>query len=161
MKFMIWLNLLAVVLVSGYAQWLFYRGWRFHRDLSRTTAADEVLKIVMEQRHFYFIQSLGGLIALAAFLAIKALLLLFKLSEPTAFTTFAFGDFAGRFLIVKLGCLGVVLAVTSVACFYQWLKSKHYYDLLYALRDALGLEPEAKIASAPPLAPAIAQRQVL
>jgi len=158
---MIWLNLLAVVLVSGYAQWLCYRGWRFYRDLSRTSAAEEVLKIVMEQRHFYFTQGVGGLIALTAFLGIKCLLLLFKLSEPTAFTTFAVGDFASRFLVVKLGCLGIGLAVASAACFYQWIKSKHYFDVLYALRDVLGLHPESRIPSAPPLAPSLAQRQVL
>lgn len=158
---MIWLNLIAVLLVSGYAQWLFYRGWRFTRDLSRTTAAEEVLKIVMEQRDFYFTQGIAGLIGLVAFLAIKALLLLFKLSEPTAFTTFAFGDFANRFLIVKLGCLGAVLVLTSSACFYQWIKSKHYYDVLFALRDVLGLHPEHNIASAPPLTPALTERHVL
>jgi hypothetical protein len=161
MKFMIWLNLFAVVMICGYSKWLFYRGWRFYRDLSRTNAAEEVLKIVMEQRHFYFIQGIGGLIALASFLGIKSLLLLFKLSEPTAFTTFALGDFAGRFLIVKLGCLGVGLAASSVACFYQCIKSKHYFEVLYALRDVLGLHPETNIASAPPLAPSLAQRQVL
>ena len=161
MKFMIWLNLFAVLMVSGYAQWLFYRGWRFYRDLSRTAAAEEVLKIVMEQRGFYFRQSLGGVIGLAVFLAIKALLLLFKLSEPTAFTTFAFGDFASRFLMVKLGCVGTGLAVTSVACFYQCVKSKHYFDVLYALRDVLGLHPESKIPSAPLLAPSLSERQVL
>ncbi len=161
MKFMIWLNLFAVVLVSGYAQWLFYRGWRFYRDLSRTSAAEEVLKIVMEQRHFYFVQGVGGVIALATFLGIKCLLLLFKLSAPSAFTTFALGDFASRFLIVKLGCLGVGLSVASVACFYQCIKSKHYFDVLYALRDVLGLHPEDNIPSAPPLTPSLAARQII
>lgn len=158
---MIWLNLLAVVLISGYVQWLVFRSWRFYRDLSRTAAAEEVLKIVMEQRHFYFVQAVGGVIALAAFLALKALLLLFKLSEPSAFTTFAFGDFAGRFLIVKLGCLGAGLAATSIACLYLCIKSQHYFDVLYALRDVLGLHPESKIPSAPPLAPALTERHVL
>ncbi|MFZ0829011.1 MAG: hypothetical protein WAO02_16475 [Verrucomicrobiia bacterium] len=158
---MIWLNLLAVVLVSGYVQWLLYRGWRFYRDLSRANAAEEVLKIVMEQRHFYFIQGIGGLIALTSFLGLKALLLIFKLPEPTAFTTFAFGDFASRFLIVKLGCLGTGLAVTSVACFYQCIKSNHYFEVLYALRDVLGLHPESNIPSAPLLAPSLTERQVL
>jgi hypothetical protein len=136
---MIWINLTVVILVFGYAQWLFYQGRRFFRELSRTDAADEVLKKILEQYHFYFIQSIGSLIGLALFLGIKALLLLFKLPEPTAFTTFAFGDFASRFLIVKLGCLGFVLMVISLVCLYQHVKSKHYLDVLYALRDPLGL----------------------
>ena len=136
---MIWINLTVVVLVLGYAQWLFYRGWRFLRDLSHTDAAEEVLKKVLEQYHFYFIQSIGSLIGLALFLGVKSLLLLFKLPEPTAFTTFAFGDFASRFLIVKLGCLGFVLMVISLVCLYQHVKSKHYLDVLYALRNPLGL----------------------
>ena len=88
-------------------------------------------------------------------------MLLFKLSEPTIFTTFAFGDFASRFLIVKLGCLGVGSAATSVACFYQCIKSQHYFDVLYALRDVLGLHPEPKIPRAPPLAPALTERHVI
>jgi hypothetical protein len=75
----------------------------------------------------------------ALFLGIKALLLLFKLPEPTAFTAFTFGDFTSRFLIVKLGCLGVGLMVIFLGCLYQYMKSKHYLDVLYALRDPLGL----------------------
>jgi hypothetical protein len=161
MEFMIWINLIVVVLISGYAQWLFYRGWRFFRDLSRSNAADEVLKNVLDQRRFYFTQGISGLIALASFLGIKALLLLFKLPEPTAFTTFVFGDFASRFLIVKLGCLGIGLAVTSVACFYECIKGKHYFDVLYALRDQLELGPEFKISHEPPPAAPVAQRQMV
>ena len=136
---MIWINLTVVILVLGYAQWLFYRGRRFVRDLSHTVAAGEVLKNVQEQNRFYFIHGIGSLIGLDLFLGIKALLLLFKPAESTAFTTFAFGDFASRFLIVKLGCLGVVLMVIFLGCLYQYMKSKHYLDVLYALRDPLGL----------------------
>ena len=136
---MIWINLTVVVLVLGYAQWLFYRGRRFIHELSHTAAAGEVLKNVQEQHRFYFIHGIGSLIGLALFLGVKSLLLLFKLPEPTALTTFAFGDFASRFLIVKLGCLGFVLMVISLVCLYQHVKSKHYLDVLYALRDPLGL----------------------
>ena len=158
---MIWIKLVVVVLVSGYAQWLFYRGWRFYRDLSRTGGAEEVLKNVLDQRHFYFFQGIGSLIALALFLGVKTLLLLFKLAEPTAFTTFVFGDFTSRFLIVKLGCLGVGLTAIALACFYQCLKSKHYFDVLYALRDPLELGPEFKISrELPPAAPITEQRVV-
>src|SRR4029077_6158947 len=124
---MLWINLIVEVLISGYAQRLLYRGWRFFRDLSRSNAAEEVLKNVLDQRRFYLFQGIGGLSVLALFLGVKSLLWLFKLSEPTAFTTFVFGDFASRFIIVKLGCLGVGLAVTSLACLYQCLKSKHYF----------------------------------
>ena len=141
---MIWINLIVVILVLGYAQWLFYRGRRFIHDLSHAVAAGEVLKNVQEQRRFYFIH--GGRQPDRAWpcsLASKSLLLLFKLPEPTAFTTFAFGDFASRFLIVKLGCLGFVLMVIFLGCLYQYMKSKHYLDVIYALRNPLGLgEPE-------------------
>ena len=136
---MIWINLIAVILVLGYAQWLFYRGRRFIHELSHAAAAGEVLKNVQEQHRFYFIHGIGSLIGLALFLGVKSLLLLFKLPEPTAFTAFAFGDFASRFLIVKLGCLGVVLMVIFLGCLYQYMKSKHYLDVIYALRDPLGL----------------------
>jgi hypothetical protein len=158
---MIWINLLIAVLISGYAQWLFFRGWRYHRDLSRANNAEEVLQNVLAQRHFYLTHGIGSLGALVLFLGVKALLLLFKLAEPSAFTTFIFGDFANQFLIVKLGCLGTVLAVAAGACFYQYIKSKHYFDVLYALRDVLGLAPEHKIPSAPPLPATVAARQVL
>jgi hypothetical protein len=136
---MIWINLTVVILVLGYAQWLFYRGRRFIQDLSHTGAAGEVLKIVREQHRFYFIHGLGSLIGLALFLGIKALLLLFKLAEPTAFTIFTFGSFTSRFLFVKLGCLGVVLMAILLGCLYQYVKSKHYLDVIYALREPLGL----------------------
>jgi hypothetical protein len=158
---MIWLNLFMAVLISGYAQWLFYRGWRYYRELSRTVNAEEVLKNVLEQHRFYLIQGIGSLSALVLFLGVKALLLLFKLPDATAFTTFVFGDFTHRYLIVKLGCLGVVLVAASVTCFYQFIKSQHYLDVLYALRDVLGLAPGHKIPSAPPLPPAVAARQVI
>jgi uncharacterized membrane protein len=136
---MIWINLIAVILVLGYAQWLFYRGRRFIHELSHTAAAGEVLKNVQEQHRFYFIHGIGSLIGVALLLGVKSLLLFFKLPEPTAFTAFAFGDFASRFLIVKLGCLGVVLMVIFLGCLYQYMKSKHYLDVIYALRDPLGL----------------------
>jgi hypothetical protein len=157
---MIWINLFMAVLISGYAQWLCFRGWRYFRDLSRASNAEEVLQNVLAQRRFYLAHGIGSLGALVLFLAVKVLLLLFKLAEPTAFTAFIFGDFANRFLIVKLGCLGVVLVATSVACLYQCIKCKHYLDVLYALRDVLGLAPEHKIPSAPPLPATAASRQV-
>jgi hypothetical protein len=158
---MIWFNLCAAILVSGYAQWLFYRGWRHYRDLSRAVNAEDVLQNVMVQRRFYLVQGIGSLSALVLFLGIKVLLLLFKLPEATTFTIFVFGDFTSRFLIVKFGCLGVVLVAASVTCFYQFIKSQHYFDLLYALRDALGLAPAHNIPSAPALPHSIAPRQVL
>jgi len=158
---MSWLDLFAAVLISGYAQWLFYRGWRYFRELSRATNAEDVLQNVMEQRRFYLIQGISSLSGLVLFLGIKALLLLLKLPDATAFTAFVFGDFASRFLIVKLGCLGVVLLVAAVACFYQFIKSQHYIDVLYALREVLGLAPEHKIAKPPPLPEEITARQVI
>ena len=136
---MIWINLAAVILVLGYAQWLFFRGRRFIHDLSHAVAAGEVLQNVQEQHRFYFIHGIGSLIGLVLFLGIKALLLIFKLPEPTAFTIFAFGDFTSRFLMVKLGCLGVGPMAIVLGCLYQYLKSKHYLDVIYALRDPLGL----------------------
>jgi hypothetical protein len=158
---MIWINLFTAVLISGYAQWLFFRGWRYHRDLSHANNAEEVLHNVLAQRRFYLVHGIGSLSALVLFLGVKALLLLFKLAEPTAFTTFIFGDFVNPFLIVKLGCLGTVLVAASVVCLYQYIKSKHYFDVLYALRDVLGLAPEHKIPNAPPLPAAAAARQVV
>jgi len=157
---MIWLNLLIVVVLSGYAQWLVYRGWCFLRDLSQATAAEQILKTVLNQRHFYFLQAIGGLIALTLFLGVKSLLLLFTLPEPTAFTAFVFGNFAGRFLIVKLGCLGIGLLAIFLACFYQFIKSKHYFDVLYALRGPLQLGTEFKIARGHPAAP-VPQHQMV
>jgi hypothetical protein len=158
---MIWLNLFTAILISGYAQWLFYRGWRYTRDLSRAANAEEVLENVMEQRRFFLIQGTGSLVALVLFLGVKSLLLLFQTPEPSAFTTFVFGDFPHPYLIGKLGCLGVVLVAASISCFYLWLKSKHYIDVLYALREALGLAPTRNIPSAPALPHSVAPRQVV
>jgi hypothetical protein len=158
---MIWINLAAAILISSYAQWIFYRSRRFARDLSHAGDAGDVLKNVLDQRRFYSIQCIGGLAALALFLGVKTLLLIFKLPEPMAFTAFIFGNFAHRLLIIKFGCLGVGLTVIVATCFYQWLRSKHYFDVLYALRDPLQLGPDFHLSSHEPSAPPAAGRPVV
>jgi len=136
---MTWFNLFAVILVLGYTLWITYRGWRLFRNLLYATTISDVLKNILEQHHFYFIQGVGSFIALILFLGIKALVLLFAPSEATVFNTVVFGSFANRFLPGKLGCLGVTLMVISLVCFYQHVKSKHYLHVLYAFRNQLGL----------------------
>jgi hypothetical protein len=136
---MIWLSLSAVVLALGYALWIVYRGRRFFRNLLQASSPSDVLKGVLEQHHFYFTQGMGSLIALLVFLGIKTVALLFRSSEATVLNTVVFGSFTNRFLPGKLGCLGVVLLVISLGCFYQHLKSKHYLHVLYAFRNQLGL----------------------
>jgi hypothetical protein len=138
-----WIHLFAVILVLGYALWITYRGWRLFRNLLHATTIGDVLKNILEQHHFYFIQGVGSFIALILFLGIKALVLLFTPSEATVFNPFVFGSFANRFLPGKLGCLGVALMVISLVCFYQHVKSKHYLHVLYAFRNQLGLTEAA------------------
>jgi hypothetical protein len=137
---MSWINLLAVVVVLGYTGWVVYRGWRLFQNLLNATTISDVLKIILEQHRFYFIQGAGSAIALVAFLGLRALTLLFTSSEAAVFNPFIFGSFGSRFLLGKLGCLGVVLVVISLVCFYQYIKSKHYLHVLYAFRNQLGLE---------------------
>ena len=134
-----WITLSAVTLVLGYALWLTYRGWRLFRNLLHAATVSDVLKSILEQHHFYFIQGVGSFIALILFLGIKGLVLLIMPSEATVFNTVVFGSFANRFLPGKLGCLGVALMVISLVCFYQHVKSKHYLHVLYAFRNQLGL----------------------
>jgi hypothetical protein len=136
---MTWINIFAVILVLSYTLWITYHGWRLFRNLLHATTISDVLKNIMEQHHFYFIQGVGSFIALILFLGIKALVLLFTPSEATVFNTVVFGSFANRFLPGKLGCLGVTLMVISLFCFYQHIKSKHYLHVLYAFRNQLGL----------------------
>jgi hypothetical protein len=140
---MMWVNFFAISLVLGYALWVIYHGWRLFRNLLNATAIGEVLKIILEQHHFYFIQGVASLIALTVFLGIKALALLFTPTETTMFNPFIFGSFANQFLPGKLGCLGVVLMVISLVCFYQHVKSRHYLHVLYAFRNQLGLTEAA------------------
>lgn len=140
---MMWFNFFAVILVLSYALWLTYRGWRLFRNLLHATTISDVLKNILEQHHFYFIQGVGSFIALIIFLGVKALVLLFTSSEATAFNTFIYGSFANRFLPGKLGCLGVTLMAISLVCFYQHVKSKHYLHVLYAFRNQLGLTEAA------------------
>jgi hypothetical protein len=134
-----WFNLFSVIMVLGYALWITYRGWRLFRNLLHATTVSDVLKNILEQHHFYFIQGVGSFIALILFLGLKALVLLFTPLEATVFNTFVFGSFVNRFLPGKLGCLGVALLVISLVCFYQHVKSKHYLHVLYAFRNQLGL----------------------
>lgn len=148
---MIWFTLSLLLLVLGHVLWLVWRGGRLAGSLLQATSAAEVLKTILAQRRFYFIQCLGSLIALFLLLGVKAGMLFFQHTEPALVTTIIFGSFTSRFLIGKLGCLGVVLLVVSLTCLYHYIKSRHYFDVLYALRDQLGLGPEPKIPSVPPL----------
>jgi hypothetical protein len=139
---MTWINLFAAILVLGYTLWITYRGWRLFRNLLHASTISDVLKSILEQHHFYFIQGVGSCIALILFLGIKALVLLIKPAEATVFNPVVFGSFANRFLPGKLGCVGVALMVISLVCLYQHVKSKHYLHVLYAFRSQLGL-PES------------------
>ena len=136
---MTWINLFAVSLVLGYTLWITCRGWRLFRNLLHASTISDVLKSILEQHHFYFIQGMGSFIALILFLGIKTLILLIMPSEAAVFNPVIFGSFANRFLPGKLGCLGVALMVISLVCFYQHVKSKHYLHVLYAFRNQLGL----------------------
>jgi hypothetical protein len=136
---MMWFNFFAVSLVLGYALWVVYRGWRLFRNLLNATAVSEVLNIILEQHRFYFFHGVASLIALTVFLGIKVLVQLFTPTETTVFNPLIFGSFANQFLPGKLGCLGVVLLVISLVCFYQHLKNRHYLHVLYAFRNQLGL----------------------
>jgi hypothetical protein len=137
---MSWISFIAVVLILGYAGWVFYRGLRLFRNLLNATTISDVLRIILEQHHFYFLQAAGSAIALMVFLGLRALTLLFASSEAAVFNPFIFGSFATQFLLGKLGCLGVLLMVISLVSFYQYIKSKHYLHVLYAFRNQLGLE---------------------
>ena len=58
---MTWINLFAVILVLGYTLWITYRGWRLFRNLLHASTISDVLKSILEQHHFYFIQGVGSL----------------------------------------------------------------------------------------------------
>ena len=136
---MTWINLFAIALVLGYAVWMVCQAWQLFANLLRASTADEVLRNILARRRFYFAQGMGSLIALTLFLGIKALLLLFKCSTVNVFSLIVFGDFTNRLLPGKVGCLGILLMAMCLVCFYQYLKSRHYLEVLYALRDKLGL----------------------
>jgi len=135
-----WINLTVVILVSGYVLWTAYGGWRLFMDLVRARGAADVLKNVQERRQFYFSKGMSNLVGLAFFLGIKATLIIFSRQfEKTTFSLFVFGGNPGWNPFNTFGCLGVLLIVTSLVCFYQHVKSKHYLDVLYTFREQLGL----------------------
>ena len=80
-----WINLFAVILVLGYTLWITCRGWRLFRNLLHASTISDVLKSILEQHHFYFIQGMGSFIALILFLGIKTLILLIMPSEADCF----------------------------------------------------------------------------
>ena len=158
---MIWTKLSIVVLALGYVLWVVWRGRRLFRGLTRADTAGDVLKNVMEQRRFYFIQGMSSTIVLSVFLGVKALVLFFKPSPATIFGTIVFGDFANRFLLGKLGLLGLVLLAIPLVCFYQHIKSKHYLDVLYTFRSQLELGDPDKSSTPEPAAAALAERPII
>ena len=157
---MIWIKLSTILLALGYVLWVVWRGRRLFQGLMRADTAGDVLKNVMEQRHFYFIHGMSSTIVLTAFLGVKALILFFKHSETTIFSTLVFGDFGNRFLLGKLGVLGLVLLAIPLVCFYQQIKSKHYLDVLYTFRSQLELGDPAKTSNEP-VAAAVAERPII
>jgi hypothetical protein len=134
-----WINLSVVLLVSGYVLWTAYGGWRLFLDLIRAHGADDVLKNVQERRQFYFSKGMSNLVGLAFFLGIKATLMISKQFQKTTFSTLVFGGTPDWNPFNTFGCLGVVLIVASLVCFYHHIKSKHYLDVLYTFREQLGL----------------------
>jgi hypothetical protein len=134
-----WINLSVVILVSGYVLWTTYGGWRLFLGLIRARGADDVLKNVQERRQFYFSKGMSNLVGLAFFLGIKATLIISKQFEKSTFSTLVFGGNPDWNPLNTFGCLGVVLIVASLVCFYQHIKSKHYLDVLYTFREQLGL----------------------
>jgi hypothetical protein len=134
-----WINLSVVLLVSGYVLWTAYGGWRLFLGLIRAQGPDDVLKNVQERRQFYFSKGMSNLVGLAFFLGIKATLIIFKQFQKTTFSTLVFGGNPDWNPFNTFGCLGVVLIVASLVCFYHHIKSKHYLDVLYTFREQLGL----------------------
>jgi len=134
-----WINLSIVIIVSGYVLWTAYGGWRLFLGLVRAHGADDVLKNVQERRQFYFSKGMSNLVGLAFFLGIKATLIISKQFEKTTFSTLVFGGNPDWNPFNTFGCLGVVLIVTALICFYHQIKSKHYLDVLYTFREQLGL----------------------
>lgn len=134
-----WLDLFAIIPVLGHTLWLAGRGWRLFKSLLNANTISDVLKSILEQHHFYFVQGVGSFAALVLFLGVKSLFLLIAPAEETILNPVVFGSFASRFLPGKLGCVGMVLLVISIVCFYQHIKCKHYLHVLYAFRNQLGL----------------------
>jgi hypothetical protein len=139
MQITFWANLTVVMLVSTYVLWTAYGGWRLFVGLIRAHSADDVLKNVQERRQFYFSKGMGNLVGLAFFLGIKATLIISKQFKESTFSTLVFGGYPDWNPFNTFGCLGIVLIVTALICFYHHVKSKHYLDVLYTFREQLGL----------------------
>jgi hypothetical protein len=134
-----WINLCVLALVSGYALWTAYGGWRLFLGLIRAHTADDVLKNIQERRQFYFSKGMSNLVGLAFFLGIKATLIISKQFENTTFSTLVFGGLPDWNPLNTFGSLGIVLIAASLVCFYHHIKSKHYLEVLYTFREQLGL----------------------
>ncbi|HVU27307.1 MAG TPA: hypothetical protein VHG71_06170 [Verrucomicrobiae bacterium] len=140
MRVSFWINLTVATLVCGYILWTAFGGWQLFLGLLRSHSAEEILKNVQDRRRYFFSKAIGNLVALAFFIAVKAMLILFKVLEENSFSTLIFGGNVPDWNPFNtFGCLGVLLIATSLVCFYQHIKSRHYLDVLYAFREQLGL----------------------
>jgi hypothetical protein len=132
-------NLIVCVLTVAYFVWLCIRGWRLARQTLSTNSAQEILKNTLAKKQFYFRQAIVSFIALALLAGVKAMFILAGKFGAGIFSAVVFGTMLDQNLFDKIGWAGVSLAVVSVICWYQYLKSKHHLQVLYAFRKQIGL----------------------
>lgn len=132
-------NLISCAAIVIYVAWLCLQGWSLLRKTLLANSAQEILNNVLNKKRFYFRQAIIGFVALAALVGVKAMLSLAGKFGGDTFTAIVFGTTTNENLFALIGWGGVSLALASVFCWYQHLKSNHHLQVLYAFRKQLGL----------------------
>jgi hypothetical protein len=128
---------LVILLVISFSAWSVFSFWKLARN---TLACDSPtgLRADAERRctvfGAYFVVNLIGFVAIPV---IKALLLLKGSFHETWLTWIAFGNARAETLVERFGYAGAALALICLFCMYQYLRSMHHRQVLYALHQFL------------------------
>jgi hypothetical protein len=141
----------AILFVISFSVW---SGLSFRKLAHNTLACDSprALRLDAERRGTVFgAFFVSSLIGFAVIPMVKALLLVKGLFQETWLTWIAFGNARAENNVERFGYAGAALALTGLFCLYQYIRSMHHRQMLYALDRFLdktdiraGIEPLAK-----------------
>jgi hypothetical protein len=128
---------LVILLVISFSAWSILSFWKLARN-TLTCDSPTALRVDAERRGTvfgaYFVVSLIGFVLIPV---IKALLLLRGSFQETWLTWIAFGNSRAETFVERFGYTGAVVAFVCVFCIYQYLRSMHHRQVLYALHRFL------------------------
>jgi sterol desaturase/sphingolipid hydroxylase (fatty acid hydroxylase superfamily) len=129
---------LVILLVISFSAWFGSSFWRLARN---TLACDSPTALRADAERRCTVFGACFVVSLIGFVLIpvtKALLLLKGLFQETWLTWIAFGNGHADTFVERFGYTGIAMVLIGVLCIYQYLRSMHHRQVLYALHRFIG-----------------------